>query len=157
MAKTRKWPLIALALCLIGWPPAAKAAEDAEAQTIRHLLMAQFDRPGEPLTVAPIVVAGDIAIAGWAQGEQGGRALLRRQSNVWKIALCAGDALKDAAILVQVGVRPDTATRLAAQLQIAEGALAPDYIAQLSRFDGIVTMEDDAAHSATHPHHTGQP
>lgn len=157
MVKACKWLLIALALCLIGWPPAAKAAGDAEAQTIRHLLMTQFDRPREPLTVAPIVVAGDIAIAGWAQGEQGGRALLRRQSNVWKIALCAGDALKDAAILVQVGVSPDTATRLAASLQSAEGALAPDYVARLSRFDGIVTMNDDEAHPSDHPHDTGRP
>ena len=67
-----------------------------DASSIRHALMEMFDRPEERLTVAPISVEGDIAVAGWAQGERGGRALMRRKHHNWQIILCSGDALKEA-------------------------------------------------------------
>lgn len=41
-------------------------------------MMATFDRRESPLIVAPVTVREDIPVAGWAQGEMVGRALLRR-------------------------------------------------------------------------------
>ena len=35
-----------------------------------------FDRPDAKLTVAPVVVAGGHAVAGWTQGDMGGPQLL---------------------------------------------------------------------------------
>ena len=37
-----------------------------------------FGKPNETLSVEPIMVSGDHAVADWTQGEMGGRALLRR-------------------------------------------------------------------------------
>ena len=70
------------------------AADDPAA--IRQALMQAFDKPHARLSVEPVVVVGQHAVAGWAQGERGGRALLYRHGTAWQIAACAGDALKDA-------------------------------------------------------------
>lgn len=48
-------------------------------------------------------------------------------------------------------VDPDTASLLVAQLTAAEAELAPTRIAQLSRFEGTVTKDDDG----DHPHPEG--
>lgn len=74
-------------------------ATDTDANEIQRLMMAQFDRPESRLTVIPITVHEDIALAGWAQGDSGGRALLRRHGDQWRVILCSGDALKKAASL----------------------------------------------------------
>lgn len=65
------------ALLLAAMPVAAMAEDDAGA--IRHVMMATFDKPEAPLTVDPVTVRGDLTVAGWAQGDMGGRALLRRE------------------------------------------------------------------------------
>jgi hypothetical protein len=41
-----------------------------------------FDKPNETLSVGPVVVSGNHAVADWAQGDMGGRALLRRSRAV---------------------------------------------------------------------------
>ena len=61
-----------------------------DSQAVTTTLMATFDRPDARLKVEPVIVDGDVAIAGWAQDGRGGRALLRRVSGHWKIILCAG-------------------------------------------------------------------
>ena len=43
--------------------------------------------------VDPVVVEGDHAIAGWVQGDMGGRAHLRRKGHDWQLVLCSGDPL----------------------------------------------------------------
>jgi hypothetical protein len=52
-------------------------AQTPDEGAISNLLHATFDRPEAQLTIAPIVVVGNNAVAGWVQGEMGGRALLR--------------------------------------------------------------------------------
>ena len=52
----------------------AVSAEPAETANIAALLHGMFDKPGVTLSVSPVVVAGDHAIADWSQGEMGGRA-----------------------------------------------------------------------------------
>lgn len=89
-------------------------ADDADA--IRHAMMAIFDRPEAPLTIEPVTIQGDLAIAGWAQGDMGGRALLRKEDRDWQLSLCAGDAMKEPDSLVQLGLTTEEAEALAAGL-----------------------------------------
>ncbi|MFZ4408182.1 MAG: copper uptake system-associated protein [Paracraurococcus sp.] len=140
----------AFALTLLANP--ALAAPAGEAGTIRHLLHATFDRPEAPLTIDPVVVAHDHAIAGWSQEGRGGRALLRRHHGKWAIALCAGDALKGADLMLRAGVPAADAARLTADLARAEAKLPPARLALLASFDGVMMMDEQAAHgTAGHP------
>jgi copper(I)-binding protein len=50
-------------------------AGGTDAEQIEALLMAQFDSPEAPLTVAPITIQGAVTVAGWSQQGKGGRAL----------------------------------------------------------------------------------
>jgi hypothetical protein len=59
-------------LLLLAGPVLAQTADEA---AISELLHTTFDRPEAPLTIAPVVVAGSHAIAGWAQAEMGGGAV----------------------------------------------------------------------------------
>lgn len=134
--------------------PAVKAAgapaEDAAA--VRQALMAQFDKPEARLEVEPVAVSGDAAVAGWGQGERGGRALLFRQGGHWQIALCAGDALKDAKLMRQAGVKAQDAQVLAKALAAGEARLTPAQRKRLSTFDGLVRMGPGGEHPPAHKH-----
>lgn len=145
---TMKRVMIALwmgaGLLLSGLP----ALAHDEAHAIRHLLMHTFDKPEAPLTVDPVTVSGDLAVAGWAQGEMGGRALLKRKDGRWAIVLCSGDALKEAASLVKFGLAAADADAMAAAVVAAEAKLDPALVAKFATFDGVVMMD---AHGA-HPH-----
>jgi len=127
---------------------AADAASEQSA--VRHVLMFQFDRPDARLQVDPVVVVGDAAVAGWVQGERGGRALLLRKAAQWRIVLCAGDALRDAKVLREAGVAPPAAERLAAALAASETRLPAAYRAKLALFGGIVRMDAEGAHPPGH-------
>lgn len=127
---------------------APEAAEDQKA-AIEHLMMSTFDRPEQRLRVGPVVTGATHAVAGWSQGDMGGRALLRRSAQGWTIVLCAGDALTSAATLHQVGVPQAEAQTLAQSLAEAESALPPDRRAMFSRFEGLVRM--DAGHPPAQP------
>lgn len=134
---------------------ASPGVANSDADAIRHLLNATFDKPDARLTVDPVVVAGEHAIAGWSQGGMGGRALLRRRAQSWQLVLCSGDQLKSAQVLVQVGVAADAAPVLAARLAEAERTIAPERLAEFSKFDGIVMMDAAGHHPPQHSsHHT---
>jgi len=117
-----------------------------DAGAIRHVLMAMFDQPEDRLTVEPVTVEGDIAVAGWAQGDTGGRALMRKRDDTWHIVLCSGDALKEAHSLQQFGLTAEQAEQMAAAVLAAESALEPTLVEKFSRFDGVVMMEADGSH-----------
>jgi hypothetical protein len=142
----------ALFCLLLGAGVAAAGGNEDEA-AVKHLLMQTFDRPDSPLSVEPIVVDGDIAIADWAQGEQGGRALLRRKDGKWEISLCAGDALKQSASLEKLGLARPRAEALAASLATAERRLSPALLERMSRFDGVVAVDAAGGHTPHDPHH----
>ena len=134
----------------LGLGLAAAQAAPADDDAVRQVLMAQFDKPEARLAVAPVAVAGNAAVASWAQGERGGRALLFRHAGQWKIALCAGDALKDAKVLQEAGVAPGPAATLARSLARAEARLTPAQRARFATFDGIVRMGHDGGHPPQH-------
>ena len=126
----------------------------ADATAISQLLHGTFDKPNESLSVGPVVVAGDHAIADWTQGEVGGRALLRRKQGGWVVTLCAGDAMKSSEALKTAGVPQPEAIQLARDLAVAESRLAPEQIAMFSRFEGLVTMDGASHHSDGETRHS---
>lgn len=136
-------PAFATAILSV-WLSQAVAGSDEDA--IRHVLHDTFDRSDARLTVEPVVVASDYGIAGWTQGDMGGRALLRRKSSEWVIVLCSGDALKSADALTKAAVPPATASVLAQELARAEAGLEPKIVAQFSRFEGLVMMDETGQH-----------
>ena len=114
--------------------------------------MEMFDRPEERLTVEPVTIEGNIAVAGWAQGEMGGRALMRRHGDEWRIILCSGDALKEAGALQQFGLTAEQAETMTASVIAAEAELDPALVDKFSRFDGVVMMEADGSHPPVEGH-----
>jgi hypothetical protein len=124
-------------------------AESSDEKAISGLLHAMFDKPDLPLAAAPLVIVGDHAIADWAQGEMGGRALLRRKPQGWTLVLCAGDAIKTRDALLTAGVPAGDAARLERDLATAEAGLSQKDVAMFSRFEGLVTMDEGATHGST--------
>jgi hypothetical protein len=140
---------LALLLALLAAP--ACAAEDETA--IRRLLRDLFDRPDAPLTVEPIVIEQDAAIADWSQGEQGGRAFLKRKGGTWEVALCGGDALRQSASLEKLGLAKPRAQALAASLAKAERSLSTVLLERMTKFDGVVAVDAAGGHTPLDPHH----
>ncbi|MBN9039495.1 MAG: copper uptake system-associated protein [Rhizobiales bacterium] len=130
-------------------------ADNADAGAIRHLMMAQFDRPDARLTVEPVTVHGSIAVAGWAQGDMGGRALLRRHGDQWRLVLCSGDALKQAASLRQFGLTAEEADMMAKAVVEAEAGLDPALVTKFSAFDGVMMMNEEGNHPPLKGHTSG--
>jgi hypothetical protein len=128
------------------WLAAAPAAAGPDDDAVRHLLMQTFDKPEARLVVEPVVVAGDHAVAGWAQGDIGGRALLRRRHGDWTIVLCSGDGIRSADAMRHAGVASAVAARLAAALADAEKQMPPARLALFSKFEGTVMMDSSGGH-----------
>jgi copper(I)-binding protein len=110
---------------------------------IEALLKAQFDTPENPLTVAPITVQGDVAIAGWSQGGNGGRAFLRQDEKGWFVELCAGKGLLMPEMLTGLGLAEADAATLLASVTAAEAALGAEAIALFDSFDGELFIGRD--------------
>ncbi len=145
-----------LLLAVLLPPLAAPGAETpaGEEAKIRALLRGTWDRPDAPLTVGPIVVSGGYAVAGWVQGDMGGRALLHSRQGTWVVLFCSGDALKEEKTLAGLGAGPETARALAAALAAAEARLDPQIVAKFSRFAGLVKMDEHGQHPPGHgPQH----
>lgn len=133
--RTRHWLAVWAAL-LCGGPAARAGDADAIAQQMKH----DFEHPGQPLAVSPVVVDGEWAVAGWTQGDMGGRALLRLRDGAWVIWLCAGDGIRSARALRETGLPAPVADRLASGLAAAEAKEDPARVALFSRFEGVVPM-----------------
>ncbi len=112
------------------------------------LLKAQFDTPETPLTVAPVTVQGQVAIAGWAQGDKGGRAFLRKEAQGWFIELCAGSALMQTETLVGLGLALPEAESLLTAARAAESTIDPKSVELFDSFDGLLQIGKDG-HAAS--------
>lgn len=144
--------LFLLGMIVFVCPSAVQADDAGDAGAIRHLLHSTFDQPDAPLTVEPVTIIGDAAVVGWAQGDRGGLALMRNKHGVWEIVLCSGDALKEAAALVDFGLPATQAEKLAVAAEMAESKLAPVLRAKFSIFDGVVMMDEKGHHPTTGGH-----
>ena len=137
---------VLLALALAG-PAPALAHDDGDAPTaIRAVIHGMFDRPDAELVVDPIAVVDGFAVAGWTQGEMGGRAFLKEQHGHWTLVLCTGDEIKSVEALTASGVPPETARQLAAEIAAAEADVDSARLAMFASFGGIVTMDQHPGH-----------
>ena len=132
-------------MALWGAVHAAPAAEPEEKAAIRSLIGKTWDKPEAKVVVDPIVVAGGHAIAGWTQGQRGGRALLRKNNASWQVVLCSGDPLRQAPALTEAGVPEEVANRLAANLAAAERLTDPARVRLFSTFEGVVRMDGESS------------
>jgi hypothetical protein len=132
-------------------------AQGKNEHQITQVMKQQFDKPEAPLTVTPISVEGDTAVAGWLQGERGGRALLQKDKDRWSIALCGGAGLTQTGALQSTGMQPDAASKLARAIQTAEAALGADQRKRFDSFEGMVKIDAAQSHGAHSPHdpHSG--
>jgi hypothetical protein len=132
------------------------AAHRTSAQAIEHVMKAQFDKPEAPLTVVPVTIEGDYAIAGWIQKDRGGRALLKAEGGKWTIRVCAGDGLLRVSTLEMAGVSGPIAKRLAEKVAAAEKQLPVDQVKKFSLFEGVLKIEAGSQHGNGHSHGSGQ-
>jgi hypothetical protein len=133
------------------------AAHDMNEHQITMVMKQLFEKPDAPLTVVPISVEGDYAVAGWIQGGRGGRAFLQKEKNQWAIAVCGGSGLTQADVMQAIGMKSDAATRLAAAVVAAEGKLSADKRKLFDGFEGMVKVDQAAGQDAhsMHGQHTG--
>ncbi len=128
---------------------------NTDARAIESAMKALFDKPGAPLTVAPISIEGDFAVTGWQQSDRGGRALLRKDSGTWSIAVCGGDGLKQAATLSQAGLSQSAADRLARAVEQAESKLPAEQRKKFSLFEGTVQVDQRDPRHGDHSEGSG--
>ena len=105
---------------------------------ILAVMKAQFDTPENPLTVTPVVIEGDHALASWEQGGNGGRALMRKGHMGWEIVLCGGEDLRMPSFLGQHGV--SASEKLSALFNAEEDKLGAEKVALYSSFEGVVMV-----------------
>jgi hypothetical protein len=139
-----------MSVLLSNWASAQGKDHHAADHQIMSLLKAAFDRPEAPLTIAPIVVVEDHAIAGWTQDKRGGRALMRKSHGKWAIHLCSGDPLKHADMLESTGIPTAIAKTLAERLAVAERTMPTETIALFGTFEGVVHIGADGQHPPAH-------
>jgi hypothetical protein len=139
--------LIACWLGLMQLVAAAPAlAQGHDAHLISAAMKQQFDRPEAPLTVAPIVVEGDYAVAGWLQGGRGGRAFLQKDKDHWSIALCGGTGLTQADVLQSTGMTAAAASKLATAVRAAESSLGANQRRLFDSFEGMLKIDAAQPH-----------
>ncbi|MBV7407908.1 copper uptake system-associated protein [Maritimibacter sp. DP1N21-5] len=120
-----------------------------DAEQIEAIMKAEFDRPEAPLSVAPVTIEGDQAVAGWRQDGTGGRAFLRKGEAGWMIVACAGDELLHSSTYERFGLSRELAVSLIEATARAEAGLPQAITAELNQFEGIVEI-GAGGHHATH-------
>ena len=132
-----------------------KASPAADRDAITKVMMATWDRADERLSVDPVTLGSEYALAGWTQGDRGGRALLRRGHGGWTVHVCGGDHLLDAQLLRKIGVSDGESKKLIADQKSAERKLPAKKVAMFSLFDSLVEMDAAGHHppAADHGHH----
>lgn len=135
--------ILIVALCLFLLWPAASFAGPQEAEAVRATMKGIWEKPGAPLTIDPVSVVENYALADWEQGGTGGRALLRKKGGRWEVLLCAGDEIRHAQALRSVGVPEGLAERLAAALAQAEQGIPRSRLERLASFKGLVRVSPD--------------
>lgn len=145
MTTTIRQLFSALALVLAASFVASALAHGTDQEQIQHALMTTFDKPNNPLKVEPVVVQGDYAVAGWIQGDKGGRALLQKTKSEWQVSVCAGDGLIQAKVLETTGMSAANAKALASAVVSAESKLTAHQRHLFGSFQGMMKVEPGQA------------
>lgn len=117
-----------------------------DAEQITMMMKEHFDRADAPLTVEPVVVSGEWAVAGWFQEGRGGRGLLRKDGDGWYIHMCGGEGFKQAGNLMKAGIPHHDAMTIAAGVSEAEAKLGSERIALFDSFEGVVEIGKGGHH-----------
>ncbi len=115
----------------------------SDQQHIEQMMRHTWERPEAPLDIGPVTVEGNHAVAGWTQGDRGGRALLRKSHDEWRVVLCAGDALLETTTLRNSGVAGNQADALSAAVAKAEQSIAPERVKQFALFKGVMQVDKE--------------
>jgi hypothetical protein len=132
---------------------AHEAHAGPDAQQITHAMKRQFDRPDAPLSVAPVVVVGDAAVAGWSQQGKGGRALLRKEKAGWSIHVCAGKGLTQPDVLEMSGLPKAQAAEMTRAVAKAEAGLTAAQRSLFDSFEGVLKVGGEGAAAHGHGQH----
>jgi hypothetical protein len=148
MNAVRMWRIVVILAAAILGAAAAPAFADpaADRSAIEAVMRGTWDRPDARLGVDPVVIVADHAIAGWIQGDMGGRALLRKRDGAWSVVLCSGDGIRSADAMRHAGLSATDAERLAQQLAEAERRLPAATLALFAKFEGTLLMDASGAH-----------
>jgi hypothetical protein len=135
-------------------PGATASAQDTNATEVRAAIKAIWDKPGAAVTVDPVTVVGNHAIAGWTQETRGGRALLRREHGKWVVIVCGGDGLAKAAALRQTGMSAADASSMEKVAAKAESTVPEARRKMFALFEGTVRVDGAGGHAAHAGHET---
>jgi hypothetical protein len=117
----------------------SSASSESEA-AIAAVVKQRLEKSGAELTVAPIAADGAFAVAGWTQGEKGGRALLQKGSKGWLLVLCGGESLRSMQGLARLGVPQHQAMEITKELAREEKRVSAERLAKMASFTGEVRM-----------------
>jgi len=132
---------IAVAVMAAALFATACGSSSSEAEkAVASVLHARFDQPGAELVVDPIAAADAFAVAGWTQGDKGGRALLQKGSKGWILVLCGGESLRSVQGLTRLGVPEHQAMEITKELAREEKRISAERLAKMARFMGEVRM-----------------
>jgi hypothetical protein len=129
-------------LALLVLPPlSASWADPPDQSAIQAVMHGMFNKPDVQLVIDPVVVEGGFTVAGWTQGDMGGRAFLKQTDGKWALILRTGNQIRSAEALEQSGVPADTAQKRAAAIKEAEKSTYPNRLKKLASFEGTVRMD----------------
>ena len=93
------------------------------------------------IVIAPVVLDGAFAVAGWTHGEAGARALLRRdRDNGWYVEMWSGESLMFPASLSSAGVPKSVAETLRRELTASEALLGSRFPERFDKYSGTVVI-----------------
>lgn len=147
--------LLPAALVLPAQAHEKSASSKSSTQAVEQAMKSLFDRPDAPLTVAPVTIDGDYAIAGWIQQDKGGRALLKAKGGKWTIHVCAGDGLLQVSTLEMAGIAAPAAKRLIDRVVAAEKRIPTEQVKKFALFEGVVKIDAGSHHGHSHGHGPG--
>ena len=101
---------------------------------VKQMLSQTFDKPNNPVTTEVVVVQGNYALADWTQGSKGGRALLVKTPESWKVLVCGGEGLTRVDNIKGARVPEKTAQSLVSQLVDNEKMLSNEKIKRINSF-----------------------
>jgi hypothetical protein len=129
----------------------AATQSQTDEQAVVEVMKATWDKPGQPLQVAPVIVSGNYSVASWLQGDKGGRALLMRRGTTWRVIACGGDGMRDAGVLRESGISENAAQDIATRLKTAEARFTEDQRRRFDSFGKTIPMDaDHGQHSPVH-------